>query len=194
MVTLPPGGAGAFAIGRTEITFDDWNVCVTAGACRGGQSDHGWGRGKRPVINVTWADAQAYAHWLSGRTGAAYALPSEAEWEYAARAGTNTPYWWGDQVGRDHANCRGCSPRWGGKSTAPVASFPPNPFGLYDMNGNVWEWTSACWKPHAEPCHDRVIRGGSWYYFPEMSRADSRAKLDVGQWSYNVGFRLVRHP
>ena len=192
MVALPPGAAGTFAIGRTEITFDDWAVCVAAGACRGGQNDHGWGRGRRPVINVTWADAQAYAGWLSGLTGAAYALPSEDEWEYAARAGTRTAYWWGDQVGRDHANCRGCSGRWGGRSTAPVASFAPNPFGLYDMNGTVWELMAGCWGGGAEPCRAHVIRGGSWYYFAEMSRADARAKLDAPQWSYNVGFRLIK--
>ena len=191
MVVLPAGAAGTFAIARTETTFDDWQACVEAGACRGGQDDHGWGRGRRPVINVTWADATAYARWLSDLTGAAYALPSEAEWDYAARAGTGTAYWWGDAVGRGHANCRECDTRWGGRSTAPVASFPPNPFGLYDMNGNVWEWTEACWSA-APPCRERVIRGGSWYYFPEMSRADSRAKLDAAQWSYNVGFRVVR--
>ena len=190
MVALPPDGTGAsWAIGRSEITFDDWAACVEAGACRGGQDDHGWGRGSRPVINVTWADANAYADWLSRLTGARYRLPSEAEWEYAARAGTSTAYWWGDKIGRGHANCRECDRRWGGRSTAPVASFPPNPFGLYDMNGNVWEWTGQCWS---EPCRERVIRGGSWYYYPEMSRADARAKLDAAQWSYNVGFRLVR--
>jgi len=194
MVALPNGPAGPFAIGRFEVTFDDWKACVEAKACRGGQDDHGWGRGRRPVINITWADAVAYARWLSRLTGFVYALPTEAEWEYAARAGSETAFWWGDAAGRGHANCRECDDRWGGRSTAPVGSFPPNPFGLYDMNGNVWEWSADCWgAPSAgESCRERVIKGGSWYYFAPMAAASARSKLDAAQWSYNVGFRLVR--
>ncbi len=191
MVAIP---GAAFALARTEITFDDWQACVGAGGCRGGQDDHGWGRGQRPVINVTWGDATAYARWLAHRTGQAYDLPTEAEWELAARAGTTTAYWWGEEPGQGHANCRGCGSAWDGRGTAPVGSFPPNPFGLYDMNGNVWEWVLDCWQPPAAggECPAHTIRGGSWYYFPEMARAGARAKMDIRQWSYNLGFRVIR--
>lgn len=190
MVVLP--GAD-FAMSRTAVTFDDWQACVEAKACRGGQDDHGWGRGRRPVINVTWADAAGYARWLSTLTGKAYALPDEAQWEIAARAGTTTAYWWGDEPGGGHANCRECGSRWDGVSTAPVASFPPNPFGLYDMNGNVWSWTADCWVAgEAEPCRNRAIRGGSWYYYPQMAKPTARARGEAGQWSYNIGLRVVR--
>jgi len=189
MVALPGVGARAFAIGRFEITFDDWQACARAGACRGDVDDHGWGRGRRPVINVTWAEADGYARWLSAVTGAAYGLPSEAEWEYAARAGTRTAYWWGDAPGRGHANCRECGGAWDGRSTAPVGSFPANPFGLYDMNGNVWEWTADCWDGD---CSRRAVRGGAWYYFPEMSKASARSGMEARQWSYTLGFRVVR--
>ena len=136
------GPARSLAVSRTEITFAEWDACGAAGACRKGRDDHHWGRGRRPVINVSWDDAVAYVHWLSAVAGKDYHLPSGAEWEYAARGGTTTAYWWGDAIGTGHANCRDCGSRWGGRSTAPVGSFPPNPFGLYDMNGNVWEWTS----------------------------------------------------
>ena len=112
-------------------------------------SDNGWGRGRRPVINVSWDDAQAYIKWLSGITGKQYRLLSEAEYEYAARAGTETKYPWGEEIklnGEAMANCNGCGSQWGGKQTAPVGSFPANVFGLYDMVGNVSEWTEDCWN------------------------------------------------
>lgn len=182
------------AVSRTEVTFAEWDACVAAGACRKGRDDHHWGRGRRPVINVSWDDAVAYAGWLSAVTGKHYRLPSGAEWEYAARGGTATAYWWGDAIGSGHANCRGCGSRWGGVSTAPVASFPPNPFGLYDMNGNVWEWTSDCWQaPQSDSCPERTIRGGSWYYFAPMSTVTARARFSAEEWSYNIGIRVVRY-
>ncbi len=194
MVELPAGPVGRLAVSRTEITFAEWDACVAAGACRKGADDHHWGRGRRPVINVSWGDAVAYAHWLSALTGKDYRLPSGAEWEYAARGGTATAYWWGESIGTGHANCRDCGSRWGGRSTAPVASFPPNPFGLYDMNGNVWEWTSDCWDaPQSADCPDRTIRGGSWYYFAPMSAVTARARFSANEWSYNIGIRVVRH-
>ncbi len=201
MVAIPPGRLPNGtrlerppAVSRTEVTFAEWQSCVAAGACRKGQDDHHWGRFRRPVINVSWDDAVAYAHWLSVITGKPYRLPSGAEWEYAARGGTTTAYWWGDAIGSGHANCRGCGSRWGGRSTAPVASFPPNPFGLYDMNGNVWQWTSDCWERGTTPaaCRDRTIRGGSWYYFAAMSTVTARARFSAGEWSYNIGIRVVR--
>ncbi len=203
MVTLPasPELAGRWALGQTEITFDQWQHCVAAKACKGGQDDHGWGKGARPVINVTWSDAQDYVRWLRKRTSKAYALPTERVWDYAARAGTKTAYPWGDQIGKNHANCRDCGSRWGGQSTAPVASFAANPFGLYDMNGNVWEWMEECWTdlPTQAPneqseavCADRVIRGGAWYYLPPMAKSAARAKFTAAQWSYTLGFRVAR--
>ncbi len=188
-----------FALSRTEVTFDQWLVCVTDGACKGGQDDHAWGRGGRPVINITWDEARAYAAWVQQRSGMDCRLPTEAEWEYAARAGTTTGYWWGDTIGGDNANCRDCLNGETPYGTRPAASFKPNPWGLYDMNGNVWEWTADCWTPDhtAKPpsdtttCRERVIKGGSWYYFSTMSRASARAKNDVRAWSYNIGIRVL---
>jgi formylglycine-generating enzyme required for sulfatase activity len=221
LVSLPPGrftmGDGAspftnerpphevviewpFALGRTEVTFDDWTRCVAAKACAKMPDDHGWGRGRRPVINVTLAEAAAYLAYLSRRTGKRYRLPTEAEWEYAARAGTATAYWWGNEPGSGQANCRECGSSFE-HETAPAGSFPPNPFGLYDMNGNVWEWTADCWRPkHDAPpersrdgtCPAHVVKGGSWYYFPPMSRPAARARNDVRTNSYNIGFRVAR--
>jgi formylglycine-generating enzyme required for sulfatase activity len=191
MVVVPPGD---LAFGRFAVTFDEWDACVAAGACRGGQDDHGWGKGRQPVINVTWADAKSYADWLSLVTGQSYALPSEAEFEAAARAGTTTTYWWGDTVGEGHANCRDCGGPWAGHRAAPVGSFPANPYGLYDMAGNVWAWTADCWAapPEGAECRDRVIRGGSWYYYAIMTKTTARARNDGRQWSYNIGIRVVR--
>ncbi|WP_413206267.1 formylglycine-generating enzyme family protein [Rhodospirillum sp. A1_3_36] len=141
-----------FAIARTETTWDQWTACVADGACEGGQDDHAWGRGNRPMINITWDQARDYAAWLSAKTGATYRLPTEAEWEYAARAGTDTPWWFGETMVTGRVNCRHCDPDkpWDARSSAPVGSYPPNPWGLSDMNGNVWEFTLDCWsKTHA---------------------------------------------
>jgi formylglycine-generating enzyme required for sulfatase activity len=135
-----------FALGQFELTFDEWDACVAAGGCSGYKpSDTGWGRGRHPVINVSWDDAKAYVAWLSRMTGKTYRLLSEAEYEYATRAGTTTRYPWGDDVGNNNANCDGCGSQWGNKQPAPVGSFPPNKFGLYDMVGNVWVWTEDCY-------------------------------------------------
>lgn len=194
-VTIPR----PFALSATEITFDEWRKCVAAKACRGGQDDHAWGRGKRPVINITWDDARAYAAWVGRESRLTCRLPSEAEWEYAARAGTAAGYWWGEGAGNNRLNCRDClgkEPPYGSK---PARSFPPNPWGLYEMNGNVWEWTADCWTPdHSRPaatddatCRDKVVKGGSWYYFSAMSRASARAKNDATVWSYNIGIRVL---
>ena len=128
-----------FAVGVYEVTFGEWDACVSGGGCGGHRpSDRGWGRGRRPVINVNWKDAQAYVRWLSRKTGEEYRLLSESEWEYVARAGTRAAYWWGDGVGRNRANCSDCGDSY--RYTAPVGSFSANPFGLHDVHGNVWEW------------------------------------------------------
>src|SRR5262249_10215759 len=135
-----------FAVSKFDVTFADWDACVSVGGCpqEGRAADIGWGRGTRPVIYVSWDDAQAYVAWLSWMTGMPYRLLSEAEWEYAARAGTTTAYFWGDEIGENNANCKGCGGQWNGSGTAPVGSFKPNSFGLYDMAGNVWQWVQDC--------------------------------------------------
>ena len=132
----------AFELSGYEVTFEEYDR-FTEATGRVRAEDEGWGRGRRPVINVSWADAVAYTRWLSAETGRRYRLPSEAEWEYAARAGTATAYSWGNGIGRNRANCRGCGSRWDDRQTAPVGSFGPNGWGLHDVHGNVWEWTTG---------------------------------------------------
>jgi formylglycine-generating enzyme required for sulfatase activity len=147
----------------------------------------------------------AYAEWLSQMTGYYYRLPTEAEWEYAARAGTETDYWWGNEIGKNRANCFECGSQWDGKSTAPVGSFVGNPFGLYDTVGNVWEWTCSEYeekyngkelerlcKNRANDGGLRVIRGGSWYSTPRRVRASYRSRYARAVRNIYVGFRLVR--
>lgn len=193
----PPVQVAPFLLGRTEVTFDQWQACVADAACRDGRGDHGWGRGTRPVINVTFEDASDYVLWLRHRTGRAYRLPEEDEWEWAARGGTVTAWWWGDTVGAGHANCRKCGTEWSGRMSAPVASLPANPYGLHDMAGNVWEWTATCWSddraraPAGRDCSRRVAKGGAWYYIPSQSRPDARAAHAVELRSYTVGFRVA---
>lgn len=188
-----PLSSGTLRFSRAEITFDQWQACVAAGSCRGGQDDHGWGRGTRPVINVSWDDARAYAAWLSRTLGAVCRLPTEAEWEQAAAAGSGTAFWWGDTPAQGMANCRDCNsqPIYG---STPVGSFPANPWGLSDMNGNVWEWTADCWQPDAARCGQRVIKGGSWYYYSANSTTRARARNQPAQGSYNIGIRVVCEP
>ncbi len=141
LISIP---GNKFAIGKFAVTFDEWDACVAGGGCGGYQPpDNSWGRGNRPVINVSWNDAQTYIQWLSHKTGKSYRLPSEEEWEIAARAGTTTEYYWGNDVGHNNANCDGCGSEWDNRKTAPVGSFKPNAFGLYDMMGNVWQWTDG---------------------------------------------------
>jgi formylglycine-generating enzyme required for sulfatase activity len=199
-VTIP----APFAMGRYEVTFDEFAACVAAGECPSLPHDHAWGRGRRPVVNVTYADIQAYLGWLSRVAGQTYRLPSEAEWEYANRAGTTTLYWWGDSIEAGRANCRGCGSAWDGKQTAPVGSFPPNPFGLHDTTGNVLEWVADCWNEthagtagDASPrrdgdCRQRVIRGGNWYYIAKVARTTWRGRNDVRANTYGIGFRVAR--
>jgi formylglycine-generating enzyme required for sulfatase activity len=145
--------ARPFAVGKYEVTFAEWDACVAAGGCSHRPGDNRWGRGSRPVINVSWDDITLeYLPWLSRKTGKTYRLLTEAEWEYAARGATSASapskaYWWGDRASHEYANygkdqcCDGLKQgrdQW--VNTAPVGQFPANPFGLHDMHGNVWEW------------------------------------------------------
>jgi formylglycine-generating enzyme required for sulfatase activity len=192
---------GSFAMGAYEVTFAEYDLFARATG-RKLPSDHDWGRGARPVIDVSWDDAMAYAKWLSEQTGKRYRLPTEAEWEYAARAGTQTAYWWGNEVGRNHANCDGCGSRRNNKQTAPVGSFERNGFGLYDILGNAWEWTCSVTSTYGSGeesrCNNtdmqarRVIRGGSWLNAPRGMRSASRGNTSPDDRSVNLGFRLAQ--
>ncbi|HSM39239.1 MAG TPA: SUMF1/EgtB/PvdO family nonheme iron enzyme [Afifellaceae bacterium] len=196
--------AKRFAIGKYEITFDEWDACAKGGGCGTYiPDDNGWGRGKQPAINISWNDARAYAIWLSGRTGKSYRLPSEAEWEYAAQAGSTLRFPWGNDINPDNANYGTLRER-----TLPVGSFDANAFGLYDVIGNVSEWVSDCYEADAyrthgrypEPvgrsadnCH-RVLRGGSWTSMaqPYLIRTSRRRAASAdGRYKFN-GFRILR--
>lgn len=198
-----------FALGRTEVTFDDYDRFARATG-RTLPGDAGFGRGSRPVVDVSWDDAKAYADWLSKQVGETYRLPTEAEWEYAARAGTASAYWWGDAVRRDAvamANCAGCGPRSDVRQTLPVGQFPANAYGLLDMHGNVYEWTEDCWHMNYEhapddgsawleanegDCSARTIRGGSWFFDGEAARSASRIGNPGHYGLKHIGFRLAR--
>ncbi|MGO9461378.1 MAG: SUMF1/EgtB/PvdO family nonheme iron enzyme [Rhodomicrobium sp.] len=199
--------AKAFAVGKFTVTFDEWKACADDGGCKSypSPSDSGWGKGRRPVIDVSWSDAQEYVTWLNGKVrGQPYRLLSEAEWEYAARAGTQTRYSWGDSIGNNRANCNGCGSQWDGKQTAPVGSFAPNAFGLYDMRGNVWQWTEDCYKDNYNgapaggsalttgDCSRRVLRGGSWNFYSTFLRSANRYRYLAGYRNDDIGFRLAR--
>jgi formylglycine-generating enzyme required for sulfatase activity len=194
--------ARTFAVSKFEVTFEDWDACVSVGGCPQ-VSVAEFGRGTRPVIDVSWDDAQRYAAWFSRMTGKVYRLLSEAEWEYAARAGSTTAYSWGDEIGSGNANCRSCGSQWDYKQPAPVGSFAPNAFGLYDMNGNVWQWVEDCYQSSHEGipmdgsartgnCTLRVVRGGSYYDDPSLLRAANRDNDGAGDRVVTVGFRLAR--
>jgi formylglycine-generating enzyme required for sulfatase activity len=204
-----------FAASRFTITFDQWDACVAGGGCEQNAhpGDETCGRGTRPVINIDWRDAQSYVAWLNRMTGSnAYRLLSEAEWEYAARGvriadAPHPDYPWGDDIGKGNANCNGCDSQWDNKQTAPVGSFKPNAFGLYDMHGNVWQWVEDCyaekldgaptdgaaWK---EACEDetssRVVRGGSWGGNSADLRSSYRDRLAADVRVYYLGFRVAR--
>jgi len=178
-----------FAIGKYTVTFKEWDACVAAGACGAYQpSDNGWGRDSRPVINVSWEDAQAYIQWISEKTGKTYRLPTKDEWEIAALAGSTTDYYWGNDVGRNNANCDGCGSQWDNRRTAPVGSFKPNAFGIYDMMGNVWQWTDTCWQGN---CEKRMFFGGSWNHRPQDMRVITRNWFNTNKRMRYLGFRLA---
>jgi len=198
--------SAALAIGRFEVTFDEWDGCVAHGGCPAeGLAGANFGRGRQPVINVSWEDAKKYVDWLSNRTGKTYRLLTEAEWEYAARAGTTTRFSFGDddKALGEHAWFSGNSE----SRTHVVGGKKPNPFGLHDMHGNVWEWIEDCyvanyngaptdgtsWK---EACKDksssRVVRGGSWNLAQDYLRSSYRLWNEPDYRNHDIGFRVAR--
>jgi len=195
--------AKAFAIGRRDVTFAEWDRCVAAGGCKFSPPDQGWGRGDRPVTNVDWDDAVEFVAWISKTTGKPYRLPTEAEWEYAARSGSTTPYWWGQDVGVGRAQCAECGDRDPGR-TVPVGSFKPNAFGLYDTAGNAAEWVEDCWNASYRgapddgsawgtgDCSLRVLRGGSFADKALAVRSSARFRYDEDVRYYANGFRVAR--
>ena len=205
----------SFAMGVYEVTFDEWDACLDGGGCGGYRpSDKEWGRGRRPVLDVSWVDAQLYVEWLSSRTGERYRLPSESEWEYAARAGTTTPFHTGETITPDQANYDGTFlyPQFHDRDpngvyreqTLPVGSFGANAWGMYDMHGNLWEWVADCWNYNYRGapvdgsawltgiCSVRVSRGGSWLNEPSGLRAALRYTNFPGFRDVHLGFRVAR--
>ena len=198
-----------FAVGRFAITFDEWDACVAEGGCKGDKGvDRGDGRGRRPADDINFAEAKSYLGWLSKKVGRTYRLPSESEREYFARAGTTTPFWFGRTISSQNANYDASfsylnSPRGEpSKGSRPVDAYPPNPFGLYQVNGNAEEWTEDCFNkrynedtptdgsPWLEgDCSKRMVRGGGWAGTPTTQRTGYRtdAILALGN-----GFRVVR--
>jgi formylglycine-generating enzyme required for sulfatase activity len=193
----------SFAVSKSELTFDQWAVCVSYGGCNS-LSTNSFGGGPQPVISVTWTQANDYVKWLNRVTGGKYRLLTEAEYEYAARAKTQTAYWWGDDAGTGHANCNGCDGTWN-QRPAPVGSYPANPFGLDDMLGNVWEWVQDCWHDDysasdiptngsawaTDDCDARVLRGGSWADLPIDVRSASRDRWSPTKGTNGLGFRVA---
>ncbi|TNE36769.1 MAG: hypothetical protein EP347_10105 [Alphaproteobacteria bacterium] len=205
----------AFAVGKYEVTWNEWEACVKARGCSsdGPQSmgdDQGWGKGSRPVIGVNWNDAQSYVKWLSKETGQKYTLLSEAQWEYAARAGSTTPFFFGQQITTGQANFNGTETYNGSpqgafqNQTTQVGQYPPNAFGLYDMHGNVFEWTQDCWNDSYDStptdgrantsgnCDRRILRGGSWKRGPIYLRSAIRRWYTLINRGDHIGFRVTR--
>ena len=179
-------------------------ACVAVGACPD-VSDAGFGQGKQPVISVSYDDAQRYVAWLSRMTKRTYRLLSDAEWEYAAKASTTTAYYWGDQIGTNNADCRGCGSKWDGQEPAPIGQFKPNAFGLYDMAGNVWQWTADCWHDNyvgapadgsawlaGGNCNSHMVRGGAWDYAPNRLRSADHDGYASGTKIFYLGLRVAR--
>ena len=187
-----------FAIGTRPVTFAEWDDCVAAGGCSYKPNDQGWGHEAHPVVNVNWADVQSYLSWLSKTTGHPYRLPTETEWEYAARAGTTGAYPWGEEPDEGHANCADCvTPR--PVSTQPTGSYAPNALGLYDTAGNAAEWVADCWRASyavepvkADDCSQRVVRGGSFRSDLRHIRSASRQRQSAAARLPTDGFRVVR--
>ncbi|WP_412971448.1 formylglycine-generating enzyme family protein [Glaciecola sp. MF2-115] len=200
----------AFAMSKYEITFAQWDACYALKGCTYLPNDEGWGRGKRPVINVSFNDITTeFIPWLNKVTSKKYRLPTETEWEYAARANSLGEYSWGDEIGNNKANCNGCGSQWDNKETAPVGSFNANEFGLFDMHGNVWELTQDCysteypqslpWNPKNDGsaktegrCEFRVWRGGSWSDGTYSMRSRYRLYDTLKERVNAYGFRLVQ--
>ena len=196
-----------FVVSKFALTFDEWDACVAYGDCAQNISDSGFGRGRRPVINVVRDETQQYAAWLSSITGKPYRLLTEAEYEYATRGGAQTAYPWGDDIGTNNANCGSdCGSHWSNRETAPVGSFAANGFGLYDMVGNVWEWVEDCYHPNYEGApidgsawtaacpddHRGIVRAGSYAYGGVTARSAYRFAVGADYRSVDVGFRVGR--
>jgi formylglycine-generating enzyme required for sulfatase activity len=212
LVTL----AQPFAAGKYEVTFAEWDACTAEGGCTHKPGDEGWGRGKRPVINVSWHDALAYVTWLSKKTGKPYRLLSEAEWEFAARGVTKSdqsmPFSFGNSINYRQANYDANFTYNSGpqgqyrQKTLDVGSLPRNAFGLHDMHGNVWEWVQDCYRPSYEgapgdgsaistgDCSLHILRGGAWNYHPKLLRSAYRYATAPEVRLNNAGFRVARAP
>ncbi|RBO82760.1 SUMF1/EgtB/PvdO family nonheme iron enzyme [Marinomonas aquiplantarum] len=198
-VDIPNG----FYISKYEVTFAQYDKFAQA-TDRPLPPDNGWGRGTRPVINVSWYDAKAYAAWLSEQTGQEYRLPTEIEWEYSARADSNTAFWYGNEVKPGYSVCDSCGSQWDAVSTGPVGSQASNPLGLFDMHGNVAEWIEDCYHDSYDgaptsnqvwldnQCDNRVLRGGSWFDIPRVGRSATRYRAQPDLKASNWGFRVVR--
>ena len=192
-----------FAIGKYEVTIEQWNACADATGCPRIDMEGNVSK-SAPVRNLSWDDAQVYVKWLSKTTGKTYRLPTEAEWEYAARGGTTTTYWWGNEMRKGYADCKDCGEPWRKDSPVNVGSFLPNPFGLFDMNGSVWEWVGDCWhssykgapadgRVWDEPgCPMRVIRGGSWPDGAAYMQSSTRFKYSASVRQSQNGMRVAR--
>lgn len=191
-----------FAIALAAVTRDEWALCVEAGGCASRPDTAG--DGDHPVVDVTWFDAKQYVAFLSRTTGSTYRLPTEAEWEYAARGGTTTIFAWGDTPGTGHANCTDCGNKSGRPRTEPVKTYPKNGFGLFDMAGNVAEWLEDCWfstyrdassdgsAPPVEECKMRVVRGGSFETTSAYIKPTARFRHAADARSRSIGFRVAR--
>jgi formylglycine-generating enzyme required for sulfatase activity len=192
-----------FAIGKYEVTVGQWNECVKAGACPSVPAAANAGD-KLPMRDVSWDEAQLYLKWLGTISRRPYRLPTEAEWEYAARGGTTSRYWWGEQMKGGNSSCAGCGEPWKADGPPPVGSFVANPFGLLDMNGSVWEWVQDCWHSSYKgapadgsawadgSCQSRVIRGGSWREDGSYMLSTTRFKYDASVRQSQNGFRVAR--
>ena len=208
--------AQPFAAGKYEVTFAQWDTCVAENGCTHKPDDQTWGRGKRPVINVSWNDAQQFVGWLAKKTGKPYRLLTEAEWEYAARGSAKasdrpTAFSTGPTINPNQANYDGNFIYGGGarmgiyrQKTLDVGSFKANAFGLNDMHGNVWEWVEDCYKDtyagaptdgsavKSRSCTLNILRGGAWNYYPQLLRSAYRYASAPGVRAENTGFRVAR--
>jgi formylglycine-generating enzyme required for sulfatase activity len=193
----------AFALGRDPVTVAEWRACAAEGGC-GPLPRMAVASDGIPLHNASWDDARQYAGWLSRRTGKPYRLPSEAEWEYAARGGTATRYWWGQELGKGMADCVACGSAPDARAPLPADGFRPNPFGLRGMLGGVAQWTADCWSPNyrgapadgrardAPGCMKKVLRGGGFRALPQDLTVTARGSYD-GPVRYLLnGFRVAR--
>ncbi len=190
-----------FSISQYEITSAQWIYCVDQGGCEEIEGNRDNKSDRSPAVNISYRDAQDYVQWISAMSGNEYRLPTEAEWEYAARAGTSSNYWWGDQLKDSVANCRGCGGEWNDSLPADVDQFPANPFGLYAMSGGVSEWAQGCWTGSykdkagdvdSENCEQGVLRGGSWKNDADYLNSATRIKFETDVRYLTNGFRIVR--